>query len=147
MFLPSQVFARDSLSTRKGTTLYPQYWTAYEQSYTTDAPISEARWKSNVDWVASTLLPYGYNMVTTDGWLGGSTLTNTNGYLLKYNDGWAHDWSYWANYANSKGLDMGVYYNPLWVAQSAVDDTSKKVNMLPRCNGSLRLPAMIWRSA
>ncbi len=125
--LPGNALARDSMSTRMGTSLYPLYWTAYENSFVNDAPISETRWKDNIDWVASTLLPYGYKMVTTDGWIYGATQTNANGYLLKYNDAWSHDWAYWANYANSKGLDMGVYYNPLWVADSAVSDPNKKV--------------------
>jgi hypothetical protein len=125
--LPGLSSARDSLSTRKGTSLYPLYWTAYENSFVNDASISETRWKNNIDWVASTLLPHGYNMVTTDGWVGGSTQTNANGYLLKYNDSWSHDWTYWVNYANSLGLDMGVYYNPLWIVDSAVSDPNKKV--------------------
>ena len=62
------VCARDSESTRKGTGIYPLYWTAYEPCFTADAPLSETRWKANIDWVAENLLPYGYNMVTTDGW-------------------------------------------------------------------------------
>lgn len=126
VLLPS-AFARDSESTRKGTTLYPLYWTAYEPCYVPDAPLDEARWKANIDWVAENLLPYGYNMVTTDGWLGGSTQTTENGYLLKYNDNWEHDWQYWENYCQSKGLDMGVYYNPLWIIDSVRDDPSKTV--------------------
>jgi alpha-glucosidase len=63
----SPAFARDSQSTRQGTALYPLYWTAYEPCYTADAPLSEARWKANIDWVADTLLPYGYNMVGSIG--------------------------------------------------------------------------------
>lgn len=66
-------------------------------------------------------------MVTTDGWLGGSTQTTENGYLLKYNDNWEHDWAYWADYCESKGLEMGVYYNPLWIIDSVVNDPSKTV--------------------
>lgn len=121
------VEARNSESTRKGTGIYPLYWTAYEPCFTADAPLSEARWKANIDWVAENLLPYGYNMVTTDGWLGGSTQTTENGYLLKYNDNWEHDWAYWADYCESKGLEMGVYYNPLWIIDSVVNDPTKKV--------------------
>ncbi|SEA31148.1 Carbohydrate binding module (family 6) [Lachnospiraceae bacterium NK3A20] len=121
------IFARDSGSTRKGTSLYPLYWTAYEPCFTADAPLDEARWKANIDWVADKLLPYGYNMVTTDGWLGGSTQTTENGYLLKYNDNWEHDWQYWADYCNSKGLEMGVYYNPLWIIDSVRDDPTKTI--------------------
>lgn len=119
--------ARDSESTRMGTSLYPLYWTAYEPCFTADAPLDEARWKANIDWVAENLLPAGYTMVTTDGWLGGSTQTTENGYLLKYNDNWEHDWQYWADYCRSKGLDMGVYYNPLWIIDSVRDDPSKTV--------------------
>ena len=70
--------ARDSESTRMGTSLYPLYWTAYEPCFTADAPLDEARWKANIDWVAENLLPAGYTMVTTDGWLGGSTQTTEN---------------------------------------------------------------------
>jgi hypothetical protein len=126
LMFPS-AFARDSESTRKGTSLYPLYWIAYEPCFTADAPLDEARWKANIDWAAESLLPHGYNMVTTDGWLGGSTQTTANGYLLKYNDNWEHGWQYWADYCNSKGLDMGVYYNPLWIIDSVRDDPSKTV--------------------
>lgn len=125
--LTPSAFARDSESTRKGTSRYPLYWTAYEPCFTADAPLSEDRWKANIDWVAEELLPYGYNMVTTDGWLGGSTQTTSNGYLLKYNDNWEHDWQYWVNYCNSKGLEMGVYYNPLWIIDSVKNDPTKTV--------------------
>ena len=123
----STAFARDSESTRKGTTLYPLYWTAYESCFTSDAPLSETRWKDNIDWVAANLLQYGYNMVTTDGWLGGSTQVNQNGYLLKYNDNWTYGWEYWVDYADALGLDVGVYYNPLWVSDSVVGDASKTI--------------------
>ena len=89
--LSPSAFARESKSTRNGTSLYPLYWSAYEPCFTADAPLSEARWKANIDWVGDNLLSSGYNMVTTDGWLGGSTQTTENGYLLKYNDNWTHD--------------------------------------------------------
>jgi len=125
--LSPSAFARESKSTRNGTSLYPLYWSAYEPCFTADAPLSEARWKANIDWVGDNLLSSGYNMVTTDGWLGGSTQTTENGYLLKYNDNWTHDWAYWADYCKSKGLDMGVYYNPLWIIDSVKNDPTKKV--------------------
>jgi alpha-glucosidase len=79
----------------------------------------EARFKDNIDWVAETLLPYGYNMIATDGWLGNSTVTNQNGYLLKYSDDWEHGWDYWAEYISSKNLVPGVYYNPMWILETA----------------------------
>ena len=42
--------ARDSRFTRKGTG--PQYWIAYEYCYDFNIPISEQRWKDNIDWMA-----------------------------------------------------------------------------------------------
>jgi alpha-glucosidase len=107
--------------------LFPLYWSTYEQCFDSDQPIPEERFKRNVDWVAETLLPYGYNMIATDGWLGNSTLTNENGYLLKYSDDWDGDWDYWANYIISKGLVPGVYYNPMWVLEQAGTDPTKTI--------------------
>jgi alpha-glucosidase len=120
-----QAHATDSKTTRAGAG--PLYWIAYENPFVTDTAISEARWQANVDWVANNFKSYGYNMVSTDGWIEGATQTNANGYILKHNDAWTNGWQYWANYAAAKGLSMGVYYNPLWVTQAAVRDTSKLV--------------------
>ena len=66
-------FTKDSKSTRLGTTLYPQYLTVYESFYTTDAFNGWNKMEKYIDWVAETLLPHGYNMVTIDGRLGDST--------------------------------------------------------------------------
>ncbi|WP_052702945.1 carbohydrate-binding protein [Paenibacillus beijingensis] len=130
-------FARDSAATRKGVP--PLYWMAYETPFTTNTPLTEARWKANVDWFAANFLPYGYDMVSTDGWIEGATMTNANGYILSYNDSWITNnpasetvtgtdtWADWGGYVQSKGLKLGVYYNPLWVSPFAVEDTSKKV--------------------
>jgi hypothetical protein len=118
-------YARDSDTTRAGAG--PMYWIGYEYPFVNDTALTESRWQANVDWVAGNFKSYGYNMVSTDGWIEGSTKTNANGYVLSYNDSWTHDWQYWANYAAQKGLSMGVYYNPLWVTQAAVNDASKKV--------------------
>ena len=101
LFSSLTVSARNSESTRKGTSLYPLYWTAYEPCFTADAPLDESRWKETIDWVADNLLPYGYNMVTTDGWLNSATQTTENGCLIKYNDNWEHDWKYWVDYCKS----------------------------------------------
>ena len=119
-----QAFARDSATTRAGGLMY---WDGYEYSFENNVALPENVWKKNVDWVASTLKPYGYNMVVTDGWIEGAQKTNPNGYILSYNDGWKHDWKYWVNYAAQKGLNMGVYYDPLWVTASTVKNRSKLV--------------------
>lgn len=105
----------------------PLYWCAYEYPFLHNEAIPEERWRRNVDWVASEFLGFGYNMVCTDGWIEGSTRTNANGYILSHDDGWVHGWKYWADYCRSKGLALGVYYNPLWVVPSAAADPSRKV--------------------
>lgn len=103
------------------------YWIGYEQPFATNVPLDEARWKANIDWIAANFKQYGYSMVSTDGWIEGAIQTDQNGYVLKYNDSWQNGWPYWENYAAQQGLTMGVYYNPLWVTQAAVDDPAKTV--------------------
>ncbi|MEX2462501.1 MAG: carbohydrate binding domain-containing protein [Paenibacillaceae bacterium] len=124
-FTFESAFARDSVFSRKGSG--PMYWIGYENAFDTDAALPEARWVSNVDWVSQNLLPYGYDMVSTDGWIEGSSVTNANGYITKYNDGWTRTWDDMVTYATSKGLKAGVYYNPLWVSPYAVNDATKTV--------------------
>ncbi|MEX2462336.1 MAG: carbohydrate-binding protein [Paenibacillaceae bacterium] len=117
--------ARESQFTQNGTG--PLYWSTYEYQYTHDSPMNEQEWKKNVDWIAQDYKTFGYKMVTADGWIEQAQQTNANGYILKHNDNWTHDWVYWANYVQDKGLDLGMYYNPLWVTRSAASDPSKKV--------------------
>ncbi|WP_162463136.1 carbohydrate-binding protein [Paenibacillus psychroresistens] len=117
--------ARESQFTQDGTG--PLYWSTYEYQYTHDSPMDEQEWKKNIDWIAKDYKASGYNMVTADGWIEQAQETNENGYILNHNDNWTHDWTYWANYIQKKGLDMGMYYNPLWVTRSAASDPSKKV--------------------
>lgn len=119
------VFARESQYTRHGSG--PMYWMAYENPYTTNTAIPEERWKNNVDWIAEKFLPYGYDMVSLDGWIEGATQTTPNGYVLKHNDKWQYTWKEWGDYVKGKGLKYGIYYNPLWVTPAAVNDSSKTV--------------------
>ena len=117
--------ARDSIFTQKGTG--PLYWIAYEQCFITDQPITQLRFLANVDWVANNFRSHGYDMICTDGWIEDSTRTNLNGYITHYNDNWTMTWQDLINYCNARGLKLGVYYNPLWVTPSAVNDISKTV--------------------
>ncbi|RBW68313.1 hypothetical protein DS031_17485 [Bacillus taeanensis] len=117
--------ARDSKYTRQGSG--PMYWMAYENPYSTNVAIPEDRWKNNVDWIAEEFLPYGYDMVSLDGWIEGATQTTPNGYVLKHNDKWQYTWKEWGDYVKGKGLKYGIYYNPLWVTPAAVNDSSKTV--------------------
>lgn len=111
--------ARDSRYTRHGSG--PLYWMAYEECFVTDKALAEARYKMNVDWVAENFLPYGFDMVCTDGWIEGGQTVNRYGYITKYNSDWEHDWKYWIEYNKSKGLKTGIYYNPFWMTRAAYD--------------------------
>lgn len=126
-FNPSAIVARDSKLTRAGTG--PLYWISYEYQYENDTFLPYSRWIANVNWIAHNFKPYGYQIVAPDGWIEGATRTNINGYVLSHNDSWLpdHTWTNVAREVNSLGLDMGVYYNPLWVTQAAVNDPAKVV--------------------
>ena len=119
------VNSRDSVFTRGGAG--PRYWTVYGWDYPNNAAIPESVWQQNVDWVASTFKPYGYDMCVTDGWIDYTQNTTGNGYILSYQDSWTNTWEYWSQYLQQRGMSLGVYYNPLWVCKSAVEDTSKTV--------------------
>lgn len=111
--------ARDSRFTRRGAG--PMYWMAYEQCFTTDKAISEARYKQNVEWVAQNFKQYGYNMICTDGWLEQSQTVNRQGYLTKYGNDWQMTLADMVEYCHSHGLEAGIYLNPFWMARSAHD--------------------------
>jgi hypothetical protein len=90
-------------------------------------PHPEDVWKTNVDWVAATFRDYGYTMVCTDGWIDNTQRITPHGYIVSQADDWEHDWAWWANYLKAKGLELGVYYNPLWATKSAVTNPSVTV--------------------
>ncbi|MBD0379032.1 carbohydrate-binding protein [Paenibacillus sedimenti] len=117
--------ARESQFTRSGTG--PLYWSTYEYQYTHNAPMDEIEWKKNIDWIANDYKSYGYDLIVSDGWIEGAQQTNENGYIMSHNDNWKHDWGYWSQYIQNKGMKMGVYYNPLWVTRSAANDPSKTI--------------------
>jgi glucan 1,6-alpha-isomaltosidase len=102
----------------------PLYWSTYGYEFFQNTLIPEDVWKSNVDWVAANFRDYGYKMVCTDGWIDNTQRITRHGYIVSQADDWAHDWAWWANYLKSKGLELGVYYNPLWATRSAVTNPS-----------------------
>ncbi|MEY9942349.1 hypothetical protein ABH932_007022 [Streptacidiphilus sp. MAP5-52] len=118
------VTSRNSVFTRSGPG--PLYWTPYSWTLA-HGTLTESVWQQNIDWVAGNFASYGYTMCCTDGWVDYTQKTNGNGYVLSYSDSWTHDWAYWADYLSGKGLKLGVYYNPLWVTTSAVNDPTKTV--------------------
>lgn len=121
----ASTYKRNSDFTKKGTG--PLYWSTYEYQFVNNQYMPEDKWKANIDWVADNFKQYGYNMVCTDGWIESSTKTNENGYIISHNNSWVNDWKYWADYTKNKGLNLGVYYNPLWVSPAAAADNNKTV--------------------
>ncbi|MGC0334235.1 hypothetical protein RKD23_007225 [Streptomyces sp. SAI-170] len=119
------VASRNSVFTRSGAG--PLYWNIYGWAFPHNAPIPEAEWQANIDWLARDFAPHGYRMACTDGWIEGSSRTTEHGYVVSYNDSWTHDWAYWARYLEDRGMRLGVYYNPLWVHKAAVADRGKTV--------------------
>jgi len=105
----------------------PLYWSTYGYEFFNNVLIPEHVWKTNVDWVAATFRDDGYTMVCTDGWMDNTQRITPHGYILSQADDWEHDWAWWAEYLKGKGLGLGVYYNPLWVTRSAVDDPTVTV--------------------
>jgi len=105
----------------------PLYWSTYGYENLFNKIIPEDVWKANVDWVADTFRDFGYSMLCTDGWIDHTQRITKHGYIVSQADDWKHDWAWWADYLRGKGLQLGVYYNPLWATRSAVTDRSVTV--------------------
>jgi alpha-glucosidase len=105
----------------------PLYWSTYGYENSKNVLIPEHVWKANVDWVASTFRDFGYTMLCTDGWIDNTQRITPHGYIVSQADDWEHDWAWWAQYLKHKGLELGVYYNPLWATRSAVNNPSVTV--------------------
>jgi glucan 1,6-alpha-isomaltosidase len=105
----------------------PLYWSTYDYENSTNTLIPEAVWKTNVDWVAATFRDDGYSMVCTDGWIDHTQKITPHGYIVSQADDWEHDWAWWADYLKGMGMQLGVYYNPLWVTLSAVSNPAVTV--------------------
>jgi hypothetical protein len=105
----------------------PLYWSTYGYEFFNNTLIPEDVWKANVDWVAANFRDYGYTMVCTDGWMDDTQRITPHGYIVSQADDWVHDWAWWARYLKGKGLELGVYYNPLWATRSAVTNPSVTV--------------------
>ncbi len=97
----------------------PLYWSVYEYCYTLeqqgvagdDMDISSEEWDKIIDWMATDLLPYGYDMICTDGFMPMRAEDET-GYMSHYGSISLKDL---VAKAAAKGLKVGVYDNPLWL--------------------------------
>lgn len=97
----------------------PLYWSVYEYCYEqsqqgvaeADMDISAEEWDRIIDWVATDLKPFGYDMICTDGFI--PMLANDgSGYMTHYGSMALKDL---VAKCKEKGLKVGVYDNPLWI--------------------------------
>ncbi len=96
----------------------PLSWSVYEYCYSVDGAIPESEWLANIDWVDQNLKSFGYNMICIDGW-GDDNQYNQSGYREKHSAEWTHDYAWWSTELQSRGMTLGMYYNPLWINRSA----------------------------
>lgn len=122
--------AKESYADAIGST-GPMYWIGYESPFQDDSYLTEDRWDSNVNWMAKNFVPYGYNMMSTDGWIEGGQEIDQNGYVTKYNPSWKKGWKDMADQLATKGMKLGVYYDPLWMTAAAYhsDDLIEGTNI------------------
>lgn len=94
----------------------PLYWSVYEYCYTREQAgepidLTPAQWDEIIDWVATDLKPFGYDMVCTDGFIS-MTSDGTTPYMTDYGSISLKDL---VAKCKAKGLKLGVYDNPLWI--------------------------------
>lgn len=97
----------------------PLYWSVYEYCYelelqgvsNSDMDITSEEWDKIINWVATDLKPYGYDMICTDGFIPMLAQDNS-GYMTHYGSMSLKDL---VAKCKAKGLKVGVYDNPLWI--------------------------------
>jgi hypothetical protein len=107
----------------------PLYWSVYEyhfledQAGVSDNYIPESELLANIDWVEANLKPHGYDMICMDGW-GDVSQVDEHGYRTSHSSHWTHDYAWWAAELQSRGMNLGMYDNPLWIHMNAVADSA-----------------------
>ena len=110
----------------------PFYWSVYEhhilkeQQGVTENYIPESELLANIDWVEKNLKSQGCDMICMDGW-GDLSKLNINGYRASHSKYWTHDFAWWSNYLQGKGMKLGMYGNPLWVHVGSGNQITKIV--------------------
>lgn len=97
----------------------PLYWSVYEYCWKQEKQgvsnqnmdISEQEWDKIIDWVATDLKPYGYDMICTDGFIP-MISDDASGYMTRYG---SMNLKRLVAKCKAKGLKLGVYDNPLWL--------------------------------
>ena len=115
----------------------PLYWTVYEYLWTQEAAgisssrmdITSEHWDKIIDWMATNFLPYGYDMVCTDGFVP-TYCEDGSMYLNKYG---SCRFEEIIAKCKARGLKLGVYDNPLWIhcpSETVIPGTSYTVGSL-----------------
>ncbi len=95
----------------------PLYWSIYEycfdleQQGVNNMDFTAAQWDEVIDWVATNLKPYGYDMICTDGFIS-MQANDASGYMTHYGSVSLKDL---VAKCKAKGLKLGIYDNPLWI--------------------------------
>ena len=98
----------------------PMCWSIYEYAYeaeeNTDVAIDMTReeWARIMDWIKDNLLPYGYDMVLTDGFIKMwcDNTEQSRGYMTHYGE---MKLTELVQMCKERGLRLGIYDNPLWI--------------------------------
>lgn len=97
----------------------PLYWSIYEycwkieqgQDHVNKMDFTESQWDEIINYVSTNLLPYGYDMLCTDGFIS-MTSDGTTPYMTDYG---SMKLKKLVAKCKAKGLKLGVYDNPLWI--------------------------------
>lgn len=94
----------------------PLYWSVYEYCWEKERAgepidLTPEQWDNIIDYVATNLKPYGYDMICTDGFIA-MTAQDKTGYMTNYGSISLKDL---VAKCQAKGLKLGVYDNPLWI--------------------------------
>ncbi len=112
------------LAEQEGNDYAPLYWSVYgalrQQEKDGSFPniFTEEDWDKAIDYVATNLKPYGYDMLVTDGF---ASMSGDNGYMTRYSRTKKDENSSEVELTTiiaklkAKGLKLGVYDSPFWL--------------------------------
>ena len=109
---------------KPGMDYAPLYWSLYGNLYDQEQARSFPNiftpndWDTAIDYVATNLKPYGYDMLVTDGF---ASMSGENGYMTRYSHTQKDNNSPEVRLSDivaklsAKGLKLGVYDSPFWL--------------------------------
>ena len=112
------------LAQQQGMDNAPLYWSVYgalrQQEKDGSFPniFTADDWDKAIEYVATNLKPYGYDMLVTDGF---ASMSGDNGYMTRYSRTKKNEGSPEVQLADivaklkAKGLKLGVYDSPFWL--------------------------------